>query len=34
LREVLESECRRVGASLRFDSVFRGYTVLAVAAKR
>jgi S-adenosylmethionine-diacylgycerolhomoserine-N-methlytransferase len=34
LREVLESESRRVGASLRFDSVFRGYAVHAVLTKR
>ena len=34
LREVLESEARRVGASLRFDSVFRGYAVHAVLTKR
>lgn len=33
LREVLESECRRVGASLRFDSAFRGYAVHAVLTK-
>lgn len=30
LREVLESECRERGASLSFDSPFRGYAVLAV----
>lgn len=34
LREVLESECRRVGASLRFDSAFRGYAVYAVLTKQ
>jgi len=34
LREVVESECRRVGASLRFDSVFRGYAVHAVLTKQ
>ncbi len=34
LREVLESESRRVGASLRFDSIFRGYAVHAVLTKR
>jgi S-adenosylmethionine-diacylgycerolhomoserine-N-methlytransferase len=34
LREVLESECRRVGASLRFDSAYRGYAVHAVITKR
>jgi len=34
LREVLESECRRVGASLRFDSAFRGYAVHAVLTKQ
>ncbi|PSM17758.1 class I SAM-dependent methyltransferase [Nitratireductor sp. StC3] len=30
LREVLESESQRFGASLRFDSLFRGYAVHAV----
>lgn len=30
LRDVLESECRRTGATLRFDSIFRGYAVMAV----
>jgi len=30
LREVLESECARTGASLSFESPFRGYAVLAV----
>lgn len=34
MREVLESECRRVGASLGFDSLYRGYSVHAVLAKR
>ncbi|MEW9804891.1 class I SAM-dependent methyltransferase [Mesorhizobium marinum] len=34
LREVLESECRRVDATLCFDSLFRGYAVHAVATKR
>jgi len=34
LREVLESESRRVGASLRFDSLYRGYAVHAVLTKR
>jgi S-adenosylmethionine-diacylgycerolhomoserine-N-methlytransferase len=34
MREVLESECRRVGASLRFDSIYRGYAVHAVLTKR
>lgn len=34
LREVLESECRRVGASLRFYSAFRGYAVHAVLTKQ
>jgi S-adenosylmethionine-diacylgycerolhomoserine-N-methlytransferase len=34
LRDVLESECRRVGASLCFESLFRGYAVHAVATKR
>lgn len=29
LHEVLESECQRTGASLSFDSAFRGYAVLA-----
>ena len=33
LREVLELECRRVGASLRFDLAFRGYDVHAVMTK-
>ena len=33
LREVLESECRRTGASLRFDSAFCGYAVHAVLTK-
>lgn len=31
LREVLESECEKRGASLRFDSCFGGYAVHAVA---
>lgn len=30
LREVLESECQRVGGSLGFDSVFRGYACHAI----
>lgn len=34
LREVLESEARRVGASLRFQSLYRGYAVHAVLTKR
>jgi S-adenosylmethionine-diacylgycerolhomoserine-N-methlytransferase len=34
LREVLESECRRVGASLGFNSLYRGYAVHAVLTKR
>ena len=34
MREVLESECRRVGASLEFDSLYRGYAVHAVLTKR
>ncbi|MCX7306037.1 MAG: class I SAM-dependent methyltransferase [Hyphomicrobiales bacterium] len=34
LREVLESECRRVGASFSFDKPFRGYSVYAVVTKR
>ena len=29
LREVLESECQAIGASLEFDSIFRGYAVIA-----
>ncbi|MGB6118266.1 MAG: class I SAM-dependent methyltransferase [Mesorhizobium sp.] len=29
LREVLESECEAIGASLEFDSIFRGYAVIA-----
>lgn len=29
LRETLESECQRAGASLEFDSIFRGYAILA-----
>jgi len=34
LREVLESEARRIGASLRFDSLYRGYAVHAVVTRR
>ncbi|MEP9388709.1 class I SAM-dependent methyltransferase [Mesorhizobium sp. KR9-304] len=34
LREVLESECRRVGASLEFETLYRGYAVRAVLTKR
>jgi S-adenosylmethionine-diacylgycerolhomoserine-N-methlytransferase len=34
LREVLESECRPIGASLRFDSLYRGYAVHAVVTRR
>jgi S-adenosylmethionine-diacylgycerolhomoserine-N-methlytransferase len=34
LREVLESECLRVGASLRFETLYRGYSVHAVMTKR
>jgi len=30
LRELLESECRRTGASLEFETLFRGYAVRAV----
>ena len=30
LREALESECEKRGASLRFDSSFRGYAVQAI----
>lgn len=30
MREVLESECEKLGASLRFDSLFRGYAIKAV----
>ena len=30
LREVLESECQRIGASLRFETLYRGYAVRAV----
>lgn len=33
MREVLESEARRVGASLRFHSLYRGYAVHAVLKK-
>jgi S-adenosylmethionine-diacylgycerolhomoserine-N-methlytransferase len=33
LREVLESECRRAGASLEFETLFRGYAVHAVVRK-
>lgn len=33
LREVLESECQRIGATLRFDTLYRGYTVMAVIRK-
>ena len=31
LREVLESECQRIGASLRYETLYRGYAVHAVA---
>ena len=34
LREVLESESLRVGASLRFETLYRGYAVHAVITKR
>jgi S-adenosylmethionine-diacylgycerolhomoserine-N-methlytransferase len=34
LREVLEAECRRTGATLRFDVLYRGYSVHAVVTKR
>lgn len=34
LREVLDSECRRTGASLEFETLFRGYAVHAVIRKR
>jgi S-adenosylmethionine-diacylgycerolhomoserine-N-methlytransferase len=27
LREVLESECRRAGANLGFDTLYRGYAI-------
>lgn len=30
LRELLESECRRTGASLEFETLFRGYAVRAM----
>ena len=33
LREVLESECQRVGASLRFETLYRGYAVRAVVSR-
>ena len=33
LREVLESECARAGASLSFQTLYRGYAVLAAAHK-
>ncbi len=33
LREVLESECQRVGATLRFETLYRGYAVRAVASR-
>lgn len=29
LREVIESQCRQIGATLEFDSAFRGYAVIA-----
>ena len=31
MREVLESECQRIGASLRYETLYRGYAVHAVA---
>jgi S-adenosylmethionine-diacylgycerolhomoserine-N-methlytransferase len=31
LREVLESECQRIGATLRYETLYRGYAVHAVA---
>ena len=31
LREVLESECQRIGATLRYETLYRGYVVHAVA---
>lgn len=34
LREALESECWRTGASLKFDSPYRGYAVHAVLTRR
>ena len=34
LREVLESECQRYGASLSFETLYRGYVVHAVVRKR
>jgi S-adenosylmethionine-diacylgycerolhomoserine-N-methlytransferase len=33
LREVLESECQKTGASLSFETLYRGYAVRAVMAK-
>lgn len=33
LREVLESECRKFGASLEFERLYRGYAVRAVVTK-
>lgn len=33
LREILESECQRVGATLRFETLYRGYAVNAVATR-
>jgi len=33
LREILESECQRVGATLRFETLYRGYAVRAVATR-
>ena len=34
LREVLESECQRVGATLWFETLYRGYAVRAVVTRR
>jgi S-adenosylmethionine-diacylgycerolhomoserine-N-methlytransferase len=34
MREALESRCRQTGASLRFDSLFGGYAVVALVTKR
>lgn len=33
MREVLESECERTGSTLRFETLYRGYAVLAVVHK-
>jgi S-adenosylmethionine-diacylgycerolhomoserine-N-methlytransferase len=34
MREVLESECERTGSTLSFETLFRGYAVLAVVRKK